>query len=136
VHWPLDVAPLAAEQAWQFPAHAELQQKPSTQLPPTHIVSRPHTPPTAICGAHFGVLCVMSQKPAGQSVSVVHELAHAVPFALQAKGLQLWDGGTEPQVPEALHCAGGWYVVPLHDAVEQYVPAGWGVLHTPDLHRS
>lgn len=36
VQVPLADAPCPAEQAWQVPTHAALQQKPSTQKPEVH----------------------------------------------------------------------------------------------------
>lgn len=61
VQVPLALAPAATEHAWQSPAHAALQQKPSTQLPPTHWVFREHAAPTARRGTHFRGFCVVSQ---------------------------------------------------------------------------
>jgi len=115
---------------------AELQQKPSTQLPLVHCASREHAVPTARSATHLAGFCVVSQKPPAQSVSRAHELEHAVPEELQVNGLQLWVAGMAPHVPEPSQVAGGWYVFEVQDAVEQVVPAGSAVLHAPDLHTS
>jgi hypothetical protein len=80
VHAPLAVAPAAREQTWQLPPHGWSQQRPSTQEPVAHIVSRSHTLPVAICGTHARGFCVASQyAPVLQSPSTLQEPEQTVP---------------------------------------------------------
>jgi hypothetical protein len=51
-HVPLAPTLRAAEQAWHTPLHAVLQQKPSTQLPALHWLSRVQADPCAFFSAH------------------------------------------------------------------------------------
>ena len=66
---PFAAAPSAAAQVSQAPAHAALQQKPSTQKPERHWFAPPHAAPCALLGTHAPPL---HQLPAPHWALVVH----------------------------------------------------------------
>jgi hypothetical protein len=80
-------------QAAHWPAHAALQQRPSTQKPLAHWLAAPQAAPGASLGTQAPA---WHQAPAAQASSARHAVLHAA--GPQAKRSQdwVWGGGQAP----------------------------------------
>ncbi len=105
---------LVAEQAWQVPVHAVLQQKPSTQNVLVHSCAPVgHVEPAVFLFWHMPPL---QKPPAAQLASVVQVVLHAAGEPPQVPGEQLTVAGVGvTQVPLPLQNLAKVSVVLEHD---------------------